>query len=160
MYPLQQFIPQNHNHERCISHALHNADALCQSQNLRFTPLRQHVLALVWERHAPVTAYDLLKRLRQSKPNAEAPTVYRALDFLLNNGLAHKIESLNAYVGCAHPGKTHACQFLICSKCCQAIELQDRLIQQTIKQQAAITGFNITNQTIEIKGVCPECVKS
>ena len=157
MHPPHQFIPEKHNHARCVSHALRNADALCRRQNLRFTPIRQRVLELVWKSHAPVAAYDLLKSLRQNKPNAEAPTVYRALDFLLKHGLVHKIESLNAFVGCPHPGKTHVSQFLICSECCQAIELDDQLIQQTIEQQTTKTGFKITNQTIEIKGICPEC---
>lgn len=152
-----KFRTQNHNHSRCISHALEQAANVCQKQKLRFTPIRRRVFELVWDSHKPVVAYDILKKLRDEKTNAEPPTVYRALDFLLTVGLVHKIESLSAYVGCEHTDKSHVSQFLICTDCRQTIELNDQLIQQTIEQQAAKTGFEIRNQIIEIKGMCPAC---
>ena len=152
-----KFHAQSHNHTHCIDNALEKAFSLCQQQNLRFTPIRQRVLELVWKSHQPIVAYDILENLREIKTNAQAPTVYRALEFLLEHGLVHKIESLNAFVGCDHPDKTHVSQFLICSNCGQTIELDDALIQQTIEQQATKTGFKISKQTIEINGLCPSC---
>lgn len=152
-----KFHTPAHNHAHCIREAIEKAARLCQQQNIRFTPIRQRVLELVWESHQPIVAYDLLKSLRKEKTNAEAPTVYRALDFLLAHGLAHKIESLNAFVGCAQPETKHVSQFLICTDCRQAVELDNARIQQAIEQQAGKTGFRIREQTIEIKGICPEC---
>lgn len=152
-----QFRTQHHNHSRCISHALDSAVNVCRKKSLRFTPIRQRVFELIWDSHEPVVAYDILKKLRDEKTNAEPPTVYRALDFLLAVGLVHKIESLSAYVGCEHTDKPHVSQFLICIDCRQTIELDDKLIQKTIEQQAAKTGFVIHNQMIEIKGICPGC---
>ncbi len=148
---------QTHNHNTCINSAIVKAQHLCEQQNVRFTPIRQRVLELVWANHAPILAYDILKELRLEKANAEAPTVYRALEFLLDNGLIHKIESLNAYMGCNDPEQAHVSQFLICTVCQQVAELDNPKIKQVIEQQALKTGFEISEQTIEIKGVCPQC---
>lgn len=104
-----------------------------------------------------MAAYDLLKTLRQEKENAEAPTVYRALDFLQQHGMVHKIESLNAYVGCAHPGKPHASQFLICTRCHQVVEQENPNVARAVDHQARKLEFKITHQTIEIMGYCSKC---
>ena len=155
--PTDKFPHSQHNHGRCVADAMHRASALCTQQHLRFTPIRQQVLELIWGGHAPVSAYELLKELRLTKDNAEAPTVYRALDFLLQNGLVHKIESLNAYVGCDQPEHNHPGQFLICLSCQQILELDDKEISTTIARQAVKNNFTITDQTIELKGYCSSC---
>jgi Fur family zinc uptake transcriptional regulator len=81
------------------------------------------------------------------------------LDFLLEHGLIHRIESLNAYTGCAHPGQVHTGQFLICSKCQRVAEIDDRKVDQTIAKTAAKLGFVADSPVIEIRGLCPACQK-
>ena len=149
----------SHDHDHCIERALQSAKLICERRHLRFTPIRKRVLELVWSSHAPVAAYQLLKTLREDKKNAEAPTVYRALDFLQQYGMVHKIESLNAYVGCDHPEEAHTGQFLICTECRQVEEQQDSGVNRAIARQASKSHFNITGQVIEIKGVCAGCQK-
>lgn len=154
---IDRFPLKEHNHSQCVAEAMHRATALCTQQSLRFTPIRKKVLELIWAEHAPVSAYALLEGLRQTRNNAQAPTIYRALDFLLQHGLAHKIESLNAYVGCAQPEHRHPGQFLICLSCQQIVELNDIEISSVITKQAIHNHFMITEQTIELKGYCSIC---
>ena len=146
-----------HNHARCISAAMAGADEVCRRNNLRFTRIRRRVLELIWRSHRPTPAYALLRQLRREKRNAEPPTVYRALDFLLAHSLAHKIESLNAYVGCSRPSGRHGGQFLICSGCQQVAELDDPDLRRIIAAKAARAGLEAARQTVEITGRCPEC---
>lgn len=82
-----------HNHDACVRDALAEARAICQARNARLTPIRQRVLELIWESHKPLGAYDLLGMLAQEGHNAAPPTVYRALDFLQQYGLVHRIAS-------------------------------------------------------------------
>ncbi|KPB34041.1 Transcriptional regulator [Pseudomonas savastanoi pv. phaseolicola] len=138
--------------------ALAEADALCAKQGLRLTNLRRRVLELVWQSHKPLGAYDILAVLSdEDGRRAAPPTVYRALDFLLENGLVHRIASLNAFTGCNHPTHAHQGQFLICRLCHAAIELQHPAISNAIIDAAAGVGFAVEGQTVEIVGVCAGC---
>ncbi len=151
------FVPE-HDHQRCIHDAIDTAQALCEREGLRFTGLRKRVLELVWANHEPVSAYDLLKELRREKENAEPPTVYRALDFLQQINLVHRIESRNAYVGCEQPGESHVSRFMICSRCNKVAELVDEgRIHDAIAEEAARTGFRVESETVEILGICRTC---
>jgi Fur family zinc uptake transcriptional regulator len=145
-----------HNHQSCIDEALDSAEVLCQRHRQRFTAIRRRVLELVWQQHKPIGAYQLLELLQQTGRTAP-PTVYRALDFLQQLGLVHRIASLNAYVGCAHPGKPHDGQFLICTSCKSLAELDAPMITSAIEQSAAASGFESHRQTVEIMGLCPQC---
>ncbi|MCK5886619.1 MAG: transcriptional repressor, partial [Alcanivorax sp.] len=102
-----------HNHQACVAQALSDAHAICRDENARLTPIRERVLELIWQSHKPLGAYDILAKLSSDGHNAALPTVYRALDFLLQHGLVHRIASLNAFVGCAHAGEHHRGTFLI-----------------------------------------------
>lgn len=155
--PASPFRRGRHNHRRCIATALTRADEICRRNGARFTRIRRRVLELIWASHRPMRAYDLLQQLRREKHNAEPPTVYRALDFLLENRLAHKIESLNAYIGCALPQRRHVGQFLICSGCNQVAELDDPELQRMIEAKASGAGLEAARQTVEITGRCPLC---
>jgi Fur family zinc uptake transcriptional regulator len=157
MQKTHKFLDSTHNHARCVDKAVQAATTLCERQGLRFTPIRKRVLQLVWASHAPMAAYELLKALRKEKGNAEAPTIYRALDFLLQHGMVHKIESMNAYVGCDHPGNTHTGQFLICTECNQVLEQESHDLRLIISRNALSYNFTIISQTIEIMGVCERC---
>ncbi len=151
----QAFKP--HDHGRCISAALAEATRICAERRGRLTPQRKRVLELVWRSHEPKGAYGILEQLRAEGFNGAPPTVYRALDFLLAHGLIHRIESLNAYTGCAHPGDCHSGQFLICSRCNRVAELADGRVSDSVASCAAQHGFEASHQVIEIQGICPRC---
>jgi Fur family zinc uptake transcriptional regulator len=151
------FKGANHSHRRCLDAALAKAEKACRERGLRLTRLRRRVLELVWGSHAPVKAYDLLDALRDEHRAAAPPTVYRALEFLQRQGLVHRLESLNAYVGCGQPGHGHSSQFLICRRCGQVAELEDPDIIDLIAKRAARLGFTAETQTVEVQGRCGKC---
>ncbi|MDX1575005.1 MAG: transcriptional repressor, partial [Kiloniellales bacterium] len=151
------FDGERHDHDLCIERALSKAERLCQRRGARLTTLRKRVLALVWTSHSPVGAYDVLARLSEDHGRTAPPTVYRALEFLLEQGLVHRIESLNAFVGCPDPGVTHSGQFLICRDCGAAAEMDVRAIDKAISAQAAACGFAVEGKTVEVRGLCPAC---
>ncbi|ADE15364.1 ferric-uptake regulator [Nitrosococcus halophilus Nc 4] len=154
---LLPFRGASHNHWRCIRDALAVAEKNCANRGLRLTKLRRRVLELVWERHAPVKAYDILEQLRQEHRGAAPPTVYRALDFLLQAGLIHRLETLNAYVGCGDPDRPHIGQFLLCRQCGTVAELDAPEITGILSREARNLGFRVDRQTVEIRGLCPQC---
>ena len=157
---LAPFQPRNHDHGKCIDTAIAVAEARCARRGQRFTPLRRRVLELVWTSHGPVRAYDVLDALRAERRGAAPPTVYRALDFLMEHGLIHRIESLNAYVGCGSPDGRHGGQFLICRECGAVAELDDAAIARAVAERARTMGFAVEQQTIEVAGLCPRCVQA
>ncbi len=154
------FPRRGHDHGRCVSDALTAAAALCAREGERLTPLRKRVLEFVWSSHQPIGAYAILDRLRTENGRAVGPpTVYRALEFLVERGLVHRLASLNAFVGCAQPGETHIVQFLICRQCGTAAELDDARVAGALARSAAELGFRIQNQVIELSGLCSHCRK-
>jgi len=150
------FSPHDHSH--CISSAMSHAQSLCTDRGVRLTPVRQRVLELVWRSHQPIGAYELLAVLVKEGFNSAPPTVYRALEFLNEQGLLHKLESINAYVGCCNPDTPHQGHFLICQTCHQAQELESQYINLALKLSADQHGFEIQGHTIEIVGTCKECI--
>jgi Fur family transcriptional regulator, zinc uptake regulator len=151
------FARAGHDHDHCVEEALDRAETLCAAHGARLTALRRAVLELVWRGHEPVGAYALLDALKQSHPNAAPPTIYRALEFLAGHGLIHRIESRNAYIGCDHPERPHAGQFLICAKCSNAAEIDDPSVTRALSKSASGFGFAVTRQTVELSGLCPSC---
>jgi len=154
---LRKFFKKNHRHTTCVSHALKSAEQACLDRGIRLTPIRRRVLELIWDSHEPVKAYDLLQKLQNEIRHAAPPTVYRALNFLLDEGLVHKLQSLNAYVGCGQPGHINSGQFLICNGCGEIAELYDSRLVNLISKNATSVGFEIENQVIEIRGSCSNC---
>ncbi|MCH7865167.1 MAG: transcriptional repressor [Proteobacteria bacterium] len=151
------FLDVGHNHDHCLEGALGRAAALCGERGVRLTPIRRRVLELIWSGHKPLGAYEILDILRTERQGSAPPTVYRALDFLLRNGLVHRIESLNSFVGCPNPDSHHGGQFLICRSCGMTGELNDSRIDDAILKSAAKAGFAVGRRTIEIEGLCPHC---
>lgn len=143
--------------------ALQEAEKACLRRGAQLTPLRRQVLALVLDAEAPVGAYALLDRLKASRPGAAPPTVYRALDFLLGHGLIHKVERLNAYIGCSDAGHGHGHdhdhphQFLICRRCGATAEIVDHAVAHAIEAAARRAGFAVAAATVEIEGTCARC---
>lgn len=155
--PEAAFPDAGHDHRSCIAEAMKMAERVCRDKKLRFTEIRRRVLEIVWGHHAPIGAYEILDALRDEHRNAAPPTVYRALDFLVAHGFVHKIESLNAFVGCGRPDGDHIGQFLICGECRQVGELDDPEIAALIAKKAARVGFDASRQTIEVQGLCRNC---
>jgi len=151
------FKAQGHQHKHCMQSAIFRVEIDCASRGLRLTKIRRRVLELVWKNHEPVKAYDILEILKAEKKGAAPPTVYRALDFLQEEGFVHRIESQNAYIGCGEPGHDNTAQFLICIACGAAAELDDSEIQELINVKASYLGFKSQHQTIEVHGLCTEC---
>jgi Fur family zinc uptake transcriptional regulator len=147
----------DHDHALCIDAALDRAAVLCSRRGARLTKLRRRVLELLWQGHSAVKAYDLLGELDRGGGAAKPPTVYRALDFLIAHGLVHRLESLNAYVGCPQPEAAHDGQFLICDACGTVSEFEAAAIEAAIAGQAADLGFAIGQRTVEVRGICRSC---
>ena len=147
--------PEQHVHD--LPDFLREVADVCAERGLRLTPLREKVLRLVAESARPVKAYDLLDRIRDDKGPAAPPTVYRALDFLLEHGFIHKLESINAFVGCHQPRVQHSVPFLICDRCQTAVELEDERVTTLLNEQARALGFRPQAQTLEVHGLCAHC---
>ena len=146
-----------HNHQKCVRDAVAAAERICSDKHSRLTPLRRRVLELVWSSHAPIGAYELLELMAKDGSRPAPPTIYRALDFLKTQGLVHRIETLNAFVGCAHPEAPHDAQYLICEACGMAVELEIDGLAGHIEKAAAREGFSVGAQTIEVQGRCGDC---
>lgn len=146
-----------HDHEACIDTALARARALCDDRDVQLTPIREKVLAIVWKSHKPVGAYQVLDELARTHKAARPPTVYRALDFLIGEGLIHKIESLNAYLGCGEAGVPHTSQFLICRDCGTAEEIVDPALDKALDAAARRARFTVERKVVEIAGLCARC---
>jgi Fur family zinc uptake transcriptional regulator len=148
-------------------HHVHDGDAFvreveraCEQRGLRLTPIRANALRLIAAAGRPIKAYDLLDQMKATHDAAAPPTVYRALDFLLEHGFIHKLASINAYVGCHHPGSAqHAVPFLICDRCQSATELEDAQIVDSLDASARALGFVPQAQTLEVHGLCADCAQ-
>jgi Fur family zinc uptake transcriptional regulator len=148
----------HHHHHHDAAGIVREVEHECDARSLRLTPLRREVLELVAKARRPVKAYDLLESLRDRHAGAAPLTVYRALDFLLENGFIHKLESINAFVFCQHPAEAHQVPFLICDVCESATEVCDEgAIAHLIERQAHDFGFRAKAQTLEVHGVCRRC---
>lgn len=147
-----------------VTATLDRAASACAARGAQLTELRRQVLRLVLEAEQPIGAYALLDRLKAERRGAAPPTVYRALDFLIEQGLIHKIERLNAFVGCAEEpghGHTHAHphphQFLICGGCGSTAEICDSAVAGAVAAAAARAGFVAHRTTVEVEGLCARC---
>jgi Fur family zinc uptake transcriptional regulator len=145
-------------HSQCQKSALEAAERHCHAAGLRLTALRRDVLALIWESHQPVKAYDLMARLpRGGSAPAQPPTIYRTLDFLLAQGLIHRLDSINAYTGCGHPRHHEDCYFLLCQDCGLAEECCSPALAKAIGDAGDERDFTARTTTLEIMGLCARC---
>ncbi|MBU3023605.1 transcriptional repressor [Aestuariibacter sp. A3R04] len=136
---------------------INKARAYSEQRGARFTPLREKVYDILLGKHGPMGAYELLDELKLTESSAKPATVYRALDFLLEFGFIHRLESTNAFVACHHFDCHHPVQFLICDSCGDVAEIQSEGLQETLDSQAKKQGFKVSKQTIEAHGLCSEC---
>jgi Fur family transcriptional regulator, zinc uptake regulator len=148
---------KNHDHKACVNLVLNQAKQLCAERGVQLTPIRYQVLELIWDSHKAVKAYDLLDKIKPLQPAAKPATIYRALDFLLEQGLIHRVESLNAFVGCGHSGHPHEQLMLICKRCHEVEERPATEVMQALTNEIQNAGFSAHNRTIEIHGICANC---
>lgn len=134
-----------------------HAENVCRERGVAFTPIRRQVFELLCRHQRPVGAYELLDELKRSRPKAAPVTVYRALDFLLDVGLAHKVNALNAFTACRGSDQAHKGLMLICSRCFKLIELEDRKVENTIRRSAADFQFQTSDEPVEVVGTCADC---
>src|SRR5215212_225491 len=152
-------------HERCTADALAHAETLCAQRSQRLTPIRRNVLEVLLESHKPLGAYEIMDRAAASHsrpaPSGGRPapiTIYRALDFLRDNGLVHRIESRNAFVACVNNHATgDLVVFLICEHCGAVGEAASAAVADQLKTAARAAGFTPKAPVIEIGGVCAHC---
>lgn len=148
---------EHHDHKSCISDGLSAVDAYCAENGLQFTPVRRRVLEILLQEHRAMGAYDILDMLRAEQLGSQPPVAYRALDFLVRHGFAHKIERLNAFIACAHPGHDHTPAFLICRACDAVAEAHAEPSRGMLGRAAADTGFAVEQAVVEAVGLCPTC---
>jgi Fur family zinc uptake transcriptional regulator len=146
-----------HDHDHCQTDALARAEVLIAERGLRMTPVRRRVLEILLEAHRAMGAYDVLSRLAVEGFGHQPPVAYRALDFLEEQGLAHRIRRLNAFTACMHPGEAHVPAFLICRSCDAVAEAPAKAVRAALDAAAKRIGFSVEGSNIEALGQCPDC---
>jgi Fur family zinc uptake transcriptional regulator len=155
------FPAPDHDHGRCTAEAIHHAEQVCADRAQRFTPIRRQVLQALLSSHRPLGAYEVIEELARSMPRPAPITVYRALEFLMANGLVHRIESRNAYLACAHDHDAAAMvAFLICESCGAVGEIPAAPVAQRLSDAARASGFAPKLSVVEITGTCFHCQKA
>jgi Fur family zinc uptake transcriptional regulator len=152
------FPAPDHDHGRCTADAIDHAERVCERRSQKFTPIRRQVLQALLSSHRPLGAYEVIDELAKSMPRPAPITVYRALDFLIENGLVHRIESRNAFLACAHDHDAAAMvAFLICERCGSVGEIPAAPLAQSLNAAARATGFAPKLSVVEITGTCAHC---
>ena len=140
-----------------MENSIQQAEQYCQENGLNFTPVRRKVLEILLQKNTAIGAYEILDLLREAGFKNQPPVAYRALEFLVRNGFAHKIEQLNSFIGCMHPGKDHSPAFMICRKCDSVSEEEALTRNFSVSQIASKAGFTVEKAVIEARGLCHSC---
>ncbi len=146
-----------HDHGHCIERAVAAAERVCSAKELNLTPIRKRVLEIVWRQHEPIGAYEILAELAKDGGHPAPQTVYRALEFLQGAGLVHRLDTLNAFLGCDRPEARHCGQFLVCSRCRRVAEIEDSVLNRSLRARARSLGFRLDASPVEIKAICSAC---
>ena len=154
------FAFADHDHSHCTGDVLARAEAMVAARRLRLTPVRRRVLEILLEEHRALGAYDVLERLAAEGFGNQPPVAYRALEFLVEQGLAHRIQRLNAFMACMQPGQAHAPVFLICRSCNAVAETSADRVRAALDVAAQAAGFEIERSNVEASGLCPLCRKA
>ncbi|MEL7104375.1 MAG: Fur family transcriptional regulator [Pseudomonadota bacterium] len=150
---------ERHDHSGCTVSALKAAEARATEAGLRLTPVRRRALEILLEEHRALGAYEVLERLADDGFGAQPPVAYRALDFLVEHGFAHRIEGLNAFAACMHSGTDHEPVFFICEVCKVVAEAPQAVVGDAIAGAAAKLGFTPGRAHVEVLGLCPACAE-
>ncbi|MEM1302191.1 MAG: transcriptional repressor, partial [Pseudomonadota bacterium] len=144
-------------HAHRVAQALAQVQAYCTEHKLKLTPLRRRVLELLLQENRAIGAYEVLAHLQAEGMGSQPPIAYRALDFLVSNGFAHRVDHLNAFVACIHPGHEHAPTLLVCRDCKSVSEAPAGLINDALGRIAKASGFAVDPSSVEVQGVCRDC---
>ncbi len=155
--PDQTLAFQAHDHSHCCGDLIARAQVIAGERGARLTPVRRRVLEILLEHHRALGAYEVLERLGQDGFGNQPPVAYRALDFLVEQGLAHRVARLNAFIACTHPGQDHSPAFLICRNCQAVAEAPGGGIHAAVETAASLLGFAVERTIIEALGLCPAC---
>jgi Fur family zinc uptake transcriptional regulator len=156
--PPPVFPAPDHDHDRCSTDAMAVAEAVCAQRGQRLTPIRRKVLSALLGSHKPLGAYEIIDRLAPKGPRPAPITAYRALEFLRENGLVHRIESRNAFIACVHNHSVGALVvFLICEQCGAVGEASSAEVTATLTSAARAAGFTPKSPVIELTGICTHC---
>lgn len=148
-----------HDHAACQSRALDAAESRLEAEGARLTPVRRRTLEILLETHRAMGAYEVLDRLAEDGFGRQPPVAYRALEFLVQHGLAHRLQRLNAFAACLHPTQDHAPVFLICRRCDHVAETQAPEVREALAETASGLGFTVERATVEALGLCPRCAR-
>ncbi len=148
---------QAHDHTHCTDGALAEADALREKQGVRLTPVRRRALEILLRAHRAMGAYEVLEQLAEEGFGNQPPVAYRALEFLVDHGLAHRIRRLNAFAACMCPGTTHRPAFFICRACNAVAEAPAGDVARAVDDAATAIGFAVERMNVEVVGLCPAC---
>lgn len=146
-----------HDHSCCEGGVLEVADQRAREAGLRLTPVRRKALEILLENHRAMGAYEVLERLAEGGFGDQPPVAYRALDFLVENGLAHRIRRLNAYAACMHPETDHTPVFMICRVCDAVAEALAQDVRSALRGVTDAAGFVVERVNVEVLGLCPTC---
>ncbi len=140
-----------------VDRRLAQAAELCRARGQSLTPLRRRVLEIVLAADRPLGAYDVLDILAEERGRVAPPTVYRSLDFLLEQGLVHKVLSVNGFVACSEAARPHAAELFICRLCGTAVEVARKVTDRRLEEAAAGLDFAIDSVVLEVRGRCADC---
>lgn len=152
------FPAPDHDHGRCSADAMAHAESRCAARGERLTPTRRRVLEVLAASHRPVGAYEIIDLLARRGPRPAPITVYRALDFLLAQGLVHRIESRNAFLACINNHESGSpVVFLLCERCGEVGEAPSAAVAEALASASRSAGFTPKTPVIEISGICSHC---
>lgn len=146
-----------HDHAHCAGDLMARAEEISAETGVRLTPVRRRTLEILLEAHRALGAYEVLERLAAEGFGKQPPVAYRALEFLVENGLAHRVRRLNAFTACMHPGQAHSPAFLICRECGTVAEAAGGPVRAALEAAAGEMGFAVERSSIEALGLCPSC---
>ncbi|MGB3290544.1 MAG: Fur family transcriptional regulator [Burkholderiaceae bacterium] len=136
---------------------LRTAESLCVQRGKRLTPIRRKVLEILLAEHRSVKAYELLDLIRAVQPGAAPPTVYRALDFLVDEGLVHRLDAINAWTACMDAAGEPHDLLVVCTRCGAVAELSDPDLSRQLARKVAEAGFELSDHETELRALCREC---
>lgn len=162
---------KEHDHAKCVDSILKHAQDICSKRGVRLTEQRLKVLAVLADSHVPASAYDILDKINRQGNKLAPVAIYRALDFLTQQELIHRIESRNGYVACSHhhgegSGKGEECchgdvtVFLLCDSCGRAGEFHSDALSGLVETIASTEKFRANAPVLEISGICEMCQQS